>query len=211
MKFELETSILCLDHFPEGQMNKGTPLSVGRDLMAAEPKIIHPHKVLDELGKFKYVPVCELNSLPENNKEEVLSSIEGGFTSFYIEEDNEGKEIIYRKKYDAQLVKTGFCIKPESSLAWFAIYPRSSLIKIGGITLGNNVGVIDPDYCGPEDEVYLNLISYTDESYFINVGERLAQLIAMPYVNLYPINNIDKERDWEAENRGGFGSTGGIF
>lgn len=82
---------------------------------------------------------------------------------------------------------------------------RSSLAKKKGLMLSNSVGVIDQDYCGPEDEVHILLYNFKKEPCRITRGERLAQGIFV---------KIDKA-DWEEveemerPTRGGIGSTEG--
>ena len=65
-------------------------------------------------------------------------------------------------------------------------------------------GIIDHDYCGPEDEVKILVYNFTDQPVTIEHGEKIAQGVFV---------HIDKF-DWEEveemgnETRGGFGSTG---
>lgn len=63
--------------------------------------------------------------------------------------------------------------------------------------------VVDADYRGP---VIVALHNDSDESRIINKGDRIAQLIVIPYVDtsLVEVDNLsDTER-----GEGGFGSTG---
>lgn len=206
MKFEETVSWLRLPHCPSNQLEKGTILSIGYDIKAAEDKIIYPHWKLDEDKQYEYIKICKLDEINEDILKEINNiELKKDISSFYIEKDEEGEEYIYRKKYKLQLVKTGICLKAET-LSWFGIYARSSTNKIGGLALANGVGVIDYDYKGPKDEIMISLTSYTEDFYFISRGERIAQLILKPYGNIY-LNRVDKELDWEAEDRGGFGST----
>src|SRR4051812_26019637 len=54
------------------------------------------------------------------------------------------------------LASTGLIIAtpPEHMLL---VAPRSSTFKKWGVTLANTVGIVDSDYCGPDDEVKLAL------------------------------------------------------
>ncbi|MEI2418868.1 hypothetical protein V6O07_01225 [Arthrospira platensis SPKY2] len=206
MKFEETVSWLKLPHCPRNQLEKGTILSTGYDIRAAEDKIIYPYWKLDEDKKYEYIKLCKLNEIEEDILKEIENfDLKEDINSFYIDKDEEGEECIYRKKYNLQLVKTGICLKAEA-LSWFGIYLRSSTNKIGGVNLANSVGVIDYDYRGPTDEIMISLTSYTEDFYLITRGERIAQLILKPYGNMY-LNTVEKELDWEAEDRGGFGST----
>ena len=86
------------------------------------------------------------------------------------------------------------------------VAPRSSLFKKKGLKLANTIGIIDQDFCGPEDEVHLALHNFTDQTIQITRGERLAQAMFV---------RIDKVRQWEeveeisSQTRGGYGSTSG--
>lgn len=84
-----------------------------------------------------------------------------------------------------------------------AIFARSGLATKKGLAPANKVGVIDADYRG---EVIVALHNDTDEVQSIEPGERVAQLIVLPF---YPIvfEKVD-ELDETERGDGGFGSTG---
>jgi dUTP pyrophosphatase len=82
---------------------------------------------------------------------------------------------------------------------------RSSLHK-KGLMMANNVGIVDQDYCGNEDEIKIALYNFSDNKVIIEKGERIAQGI---------FKRIEKPvwsevNDTQEINRGGFGSTGNI-
>lgn len=83
--------------------------------------------------------------------------------------------------------------------------PRSSL-GIKGIHLSNLIGIIDSDYQG---ELIVNLTNNSrhPEPYFIEEGDRIAQLLFLPvrFVNWMPVVDFSHET---ARGTGGFGSTG---
>jgi dUTP pyrophosphatase len=66
------------------------------------------------------------------------------------------------------------------------------------------VGVVDSDYCGPADEVKVQVINVTDAEVHVARGERLAQamVLAAPRLELVDAPPADRA------SRGGFGSTG---
>ena len=66
------------------------------------------------------------------------------------------------------------------------------------------VGVIDADYCGPEDEVKIQLLNFTDAPVTVSRGDRLAQGIVLPC----PRVEWEEVTDVSQPTRGGFGSTG---
>lgn len=83
------------------------------------------------------------------------------------------------------------------------LFPRSGLASKKGITLANSVGVIDSGYRG---EVCAALINLSYDTVTLESGERVCQLVVMPYVpcELVPVDELsDTER-----GEGGFGSTG---
>ncbi|GMU25254.1 hypothetical protein KJZ71_01030 [Patescibacteria group bacterium] len=84
------------------------------------------------------------------------------------------------------------------------IMARSSLFKKFGLTLANQVGVLDADYCGPEDECHIYLFNPQDTDVKVLAGSRLAQGIVLPRPRVTFVEGTAAER-----SRGGFGSTGG--
>ncbi len=82
---------------------------------------------------------------------------------------------------------------------------RSSTPKKKGLLTPHGIGIIDHDYCGPEDEIKIQVYNFTDQGVLIHRGDKIAQGVFV---------HIDKF-DWEEvdtmikPSRGGFGSTGG--
>jgi dUTP pyrophosphatase len=87
------------------------------------------------------------------------------------------------------------------------IAARSSLHK-RGLMLANNVGILDQDYHGPEDEIRIALYNFTDAPVLIPRGDRIAQGMIVPIEKATwqetPIEMMGEK------SRGGFGSTGQI-
>jgi dUTP pyrophosphatase len=100
------------------------------------------------------------------------------------------------------LLRTGLviCVPADHVLH---VYARSSLFKSHGLLLANGVGVIDPDYCGPDDEVLLSVWNPSDREVRLPAGTRIAQgmILARPRITW-------EEGSAEGAGRGGFGSTG---
>lgn len=85
------------------------------------------------------------------------------------------------------------------------ISARSSLAKhYPGIILANGIGLVDSDYCGPEDEIKISLYNLTDENIHIKKGDRIAQAFFIK-VDKFNWNEID---EIQTKSRGGFGSSG---
>ena len=107
------------------------------------------------------------------------------------------------KPGDRVMVPTGIAIAlPDAELVAL-IFARSGLAVKKGINLSNSVGVIDSDYRG---EVQVGLINQSRESYTLEAGERIAQMVIMP-VALPEIEEV-AELDSTERGDGGFGSTG---
>jgi len=85
------------------------------------------------------------------------------------------------------------------------IYPRSSLPRNYHLTIPNNVGIIDKDYYGNEDNdgaIYVSLHNFGTKTVNLKKGERIAQGIFQKYLVSPSEEQVTKVRN------GGFGSTG---
>ena len=80
--------------------------------------------------------------------------------------------------------------------------PSSRLKR--GLIVANGIGVIDSDYCGPTDEVMIQLLNVTDDTVTVKRGDRLAQGIVLATARV-TWNEVDSLR---VSARGGFGATG---
>jgi dUTP pyrophosphatase len=100
------------------------------------------------------------------------------------------------------LVPTGLVIEvpPEMFLAVFA---RSSTPLKRGLIVANGVGVVDSDYCGPADEVKIQVLNVTTSTVVVRAGDRIAQGIFLPATRVV----WDEAELAKAASRGGFGST----
>lgn len=84
-----------------------------------------------------------------------------------------------------------------------AIFARSGLAAKQNLRPANCVGVADSDYRG---EYIVALHNDSNESRIIKRGERIAQLVVMPFL---PVEFLEvEELDETARGEGGFGSTG---
>ncbi len=87
----------------------------------------------------------------------------------------------------------------------FKMYPRSSLPRNYSLTIPNNVGIIDKDYFGNEDNdgaISVTLHNFGTKKVFLQKGERVAQGIFQKYL-ISPF-----EDEVTSIRNGGFGSTG---
>lgn len=83
------------------------------------------------------------------------------------------------------------------------VFPRSGLAFKRGVTLPNSVGVIDSGYRG---EIGVPLVNISDEDVRLTKGERVCQLIVIPFVPCV-LGVVDSLDDTE-RGTDGFGSTG---
>lgn len=103
---------------------------------------------------------------------------------------------------DRALVPTGLIIElPEGYEA--QVRPRSGLALKHGVTLLNSPGTIDADYRG---EVKVLLINLGAETFRIQRGDRIAQLVIAPvsHVDVVAVEGLRPT----TRGTGGFGSTG---
>jgi len=83
------------------------------------------------------------------------------------------------------------------------VFPRSSIYKVD-MYLTNSVGVIDSGYRG-EIMAKFSLIESTQFGKFYEIGERIAQLIILPYPQI-EFEEVEELSNTE-RGIGGFGST----
>lgn len=111
-------------------------------------------------------------------------------------------ESITLKPLERCLVKTGLFL--EIPVGYEAqVRPRSGLAYKNGVTVLNAPGTIDADYRG---EVGVILINLSSDSFTIENGERVAQLVFAKFEQAEWENTQELSETERGE--GGFGSTG---
>ena len=101
------------------------------------------------------------------------------------------------------LVPTGLVIAvPPGHL--LGIFARSSTPLKKGLMVANGVGVVDSDYCGPDDEVKIQVLNFTKAAVTVRRGDRIAQGLILPFVRAA----WKESTGASGPTRGGFGSTG---
>ncbi len=84
------------------------------------------------------------------------------------------------------------------------LYPRSSLALKQGLTLANNVGIIDWDYVEP---VFAMIVNISGDVKYVNHNERICQgelFKDQPCI----IEEVKDRPETKTDRKGGFGSTG---
>lgn len=106
------------------------------------------------------------------------------------------------KPHISAMIGTGISLAIPETLVGL-VFARSGLACKKGIAPKNKVGVIDSDYRG---EIIVALYNQSEESFTVNPGDRIAQIVFMPY---YQANFalVDELSD-TVRGEDGFGSTG---
>jgi dUTP diphosphatase len=104
---------------------------------------------------------------------------------------------------EVALVPTGLVVEVPAGM-FLAILARSSTPLKRGLMVANGVGVIDPDYSGPSDEVKVVVLNFRHAAVTLAPGDRIAQgiLLPAPRITWIEVDELD------APSRGGFGATG---
>jgi dUTP pyrophosphatase len=98
------------------------------------------------------------------------------------------------------IISTGIAVAiPKGTYGRVA--PRSGLAAKYGIDVG--AGVCDETFRG---EIKVVLFNHGDSDYLVNVGDRIAQLIITPYIEVEVVESIELEKSVRGTD--GFGSTG---
>ena len=101
------------------------------------------------------------------------------------------------------LIPSGIAIHLEDPAYAAVLLPRSGLGHKHGIVLGNLVGLIDSDYQG---EVKVSCWNRSSESFTVQPGERIAQMVILPVVQAQ--FEVVSEFEESSRGAGGFGHSG---
>lgn len=145
------------------------------------------------MAEVKFVKLSENATVPSYGTEFSAGA------DLYALLDAESVTVLSGQTY---LVHTGIALEIPEGLGGF-IFARSGLATKKGLAPANKVGVIDSDYRG---EIMIPLYNQSSAPQVIENGERVAQLVLMPYVKA----SFTETESLEASSRGkgGFGSTG---
>ncbi len=112
-------------------------------------------------------------------------------------------EAITIQPSETVLIPTGLAIHIGDNSLAAVLLPRSGLGHKHGIVLGNLVGLIDSDYQG---QVFVSCWNRGNEPFTVNIGERIAQMVFVPVVQVA----FEQVTDFDESHRGegGFGHTG---
>ena len=116
--------------------------------------------------------------------------------------DLRAAEEVELKAGEFKLIHLGVAMQlPE----WYEahIVPRSSTFIKWGIIQTNHCGIVDNSYCGPNDWWRMPVFALRDTK--IEVNDRICQFRIQKNQPTLVFNEVE---EMEANNRGGFGSTG---
>ena len=111
-------------------------------------------------------------------------------------------EPIVIEAHKTVLVHTGVAMEIPTGYVGL-VFARSGLATKRALAPANKVGVIDSDYRG---EIMVALHNHGDEPKTVESGERIAQLVLVPYLTA-EFDEVDELSD-TVRGEGGFGSTG---
>ncbi|MBE7037324.1 MAG: dUTP diphosphatase [Ruminococcaceae bacterium] len=103
---------------------------------------------------------------------------------------------------ETKIIHTGIVLEIPEGYGGF-VFARSGMASKRGLAPANKVGVIDSDYRG---EIMVSLHNHSKEIQTVEKGERVAQIVFMPYAMANFIQTEDLSKTERGE--GGFGSTG---
>lgn len=109
---------------------------------------------------------------------------------------------IYIQPHNTVKIGCGFAFQPPNGYCGL-ILARSGLATKNGLAPANKIGLCDEDYIG---EYIVPLHNHSNETQIIHHGDRIAQLMFIPYeqANLIEVNELDNT----ARGNGGFGHSG---
>lgn len=112
------------------------------------------------------------------------------------------RETVTIQPHTIEVLNLNVAIKPPAG--HFVLMAARSSLRKRGLMLANGIGILDEDYAGDDDEYHAALYNFTDEPVEVKKGERVTQIIVLPYDKV-----VWEEKDSLGnENRGAFGTTG---
>lgn len=126
----------------------------------------------------------------------------GSTTVRYVDGLRVVSDSITIRPHEVAKIGCGFAVQPPKGYAGY-IFARSGLATKQHLRPANAVGLCDEDYRG---EYIVPLFNDGDEDQIIHHGDRIAQLVFMPYEQV-AFTEVD-ELDSTERGDGGFGHTG---
>lgn len=121
----------------------------------------------------------------------------------YLKSDTGRNNSMVLPQRTTRLVPTGLLIEPPPG--HFVMMCARSGLALKSITLGNGVGILDPDYRG---ELRVLLYNGSHETQWVRHEDRIAQIFVLPIVPM-SVNAVE-ELSQSKRGGSGLGSTGGL-
>ena len=156
-------------------------------------------KVTVDNSSNEYMAVIDIKRVDDTAKIPVRGSADAAGYDLYAHLDMEELTIM---PHETVKIGTGICVSiPRGYFG--AIFARSGIAIKRSLRPANSVGVVDSDYVG---EIIVALHNDSEECQTIQNGERIAQLVVIPFL---PVE-FNEVEELEQTERGisGFGSTG---
>jgi dUTP pyrophosphatase len=151
---------------------------------------------------FNPIKICEMIQVPVQNGSDFKLPNYETIASAGVDLKAAINEPLTLAPLERGIVGTGLKIAlPEGYEA--QVRPRSGLAAKHGITVLNAPGTIDADYRG---EIGVILVNLSNESFTIQPGERIAQLVLAKYEQIQW--ELTESLSVTDRGEGGFGSTG---
>lgn len=148
--------------------------------------------------------MVKIKLLTETAQLPTKGSVNSAGYDLYADFFPENGEFLTIGPHETVKVPTGISI--EIPNGWFGgVFPRSGISSKRGLRPANCVGVIDADYRG---EIFVALHNDSDRNQYVTPGERIAQLIMIPFGNIEW--QVSEELSSTDRGSSGFGSTGKI-
>lgn len=122
-------------------------------------------------------------------------------TSGAVAFDFEVRKSVTIKSGEIEYIPTGVIVEiPEGY--FLAVLARSSTARKRGLLIP--YGVIDNDYCGPKDEIFIQAYNISRKKITVKRGERIAQGM---FVSVLKARLVESKKQFKNKSRGA-GSTG---
>ncbi|MDP3987203.1 MAG: hypothetical protein Q8P81_03200 [Nanoarchaeota archaeon] len=112
---------------------------------------------------------------------------------------------------EVKLVSTGLVAIPPIGFHYEILLRSSTPKKYPGLILANHVGLIDPSYCGPEDEIKMAFLNLAVFRHYVGSEKPIAQLVLRENNYAVPkeitLEEYKETCFYKKGSRGGFGST----
>lgn len=158
------------------------------------------------IGKARDVWNRRFGGMMQYRKLRVMMDDDACYVPEYAHEGDAGLDLravedVTLQPGESALIRTGLHVEIPAGCVGLE-FPRSGL-GTKGLTMRNAVGVIDSGYRG---EVRCALWNTTDEPYEVRRGDRICQMVVMPYCPC----TIEESHELSDSERGtdGYGSTG---